>query len=163
MPSFGEAESGQFFTQGAQLFLLSSSTSYKKNNEQVGRLHEHQSMQNRWHDDNVGSRVFSSLGSLGFPSWCDLRGRASRVNGTGNSRWRGSTIGEKDGHTSCVCHVNRKALFTENHDFLDDAMTQLCPVVTKHSHRARCVRSSQDGVTAVVHASVLDFVIVSSS
>jgi hypothetical protein len=59
-------------------------------------------------------------------------------------------IRKKDHHTPSLWHFHRK---------VDDAVTQLCPVVTKHSHRVRPVRRSQNGVKTIVLTGVLDLVV----
>jgi hypothetical protein len=45
-------------------------------------------------------------------------------------------------HTLSLCLFHRKVFLAKYHHFLDDAVTQLCPVVPEHSHCARPVRSS---------------------
>lgn len=88
-----------------------------------------------------------------------------RKNGNRNSRQSASTIGENDHHigTPSLCSFRRKVLFTRNHDLLDDAVTQLCPVVMKQLYCVRPVQGPENGVKASVVAGVLDLVMVVDS
>ena len=81
---------------------------------------------------------------------------------SGEKKKRESDL-EKDRYTPSLCHFYCEVLVTENHNRLDDAVTQLCPVVTKHWHCARPVQSSQNGIKAIVVAGVLNRIMVFNS
>jgi hypothetical protein len=58
--------------------------------------------------------------------------REEEETGIGIRARRDSVIRKKDHHTPSLWHFHCK---------VGDAVTQLCPVVTKHSHRVRPVRA----------------------